>query len=63
MIKGKQCIICFHVNERKISHENPKVIDDIITWLRQDYVSTFTDGSGKMKMAKGKAERVNKACR
>ena len=54
MIKGKQSSICFHVNDCKISHENPKIINDIITWLHQDYESIFTDGSRKMEVAQGK---------
>ena len=33
MIKGKQCTICFRVNNCKIAHVNSKVINDIITWL------------------------------
>ena len=45
MIKGKQCTICFHVDDCKISNENLKVIDDIITCLCQDCESIFTDGS------------------
>ena len=57
MIKGKQCTVCFHVDDCKISHVNPKVIDDIITWLHQDYESIFNDGSEKMKVAQGEVHK------
>jgi hypothetical protein len=49
-IDGKQCTICFHVDDCKISHQSQKVVDGIIKWLRQDYESIFKDGSGKMKV-------------
>jgi hypothetical protein len=57
VVKGKQCTICFHVDDCKISHVSPKVIDDMIAWLRQEYESIFTDGSGKMKVARGKVHK------
>jgi hypothetical protein len=55
--KGKQCTICFHVDDCKISHVCLKVINDMITWLRQEYKSIFTDGSGNMKVARGKVHK------
>jgi len=57
MIKGKQSTICFHVDDCKISHKNAKVNDDTISWLRRDYESIFTDGSGEMKVARGKVHK------
>ncbi len=42
IIKGKQCTICFHVDDCKISHVILKVIDDRIAWLHQEYKSIFT---------------------
>lgn len=53
-IKGKQLTICFHVDDCKISHVNVRVVDHTIDWLRKEYESIFTDGSGKMKVARGK---------
>ena len=44
VIKGKQIMICFHVDDCKISHESSKVIDDIIDWLRSEYERIFEDG-------------------
>ena len=54
VIKGKQSTICFHVDDCKISHVSAKVNDITIEWLRRDYESIFTDGSGEMKVARGK---------
>jgi hypothetical protein len=33
MIKGKQMTICFHVDDCKLSHRSPKVMDQMIGWL------------------------------
>ncbi len=33
-IVGKQMMICFHVNDFKISHLDPKVVNYTIAWLR-----------------------------
>jgi hypothetical protein len=53
-INGKQCTICFHVDDCKISHSSKEVVSEIIEWLRRDYESIFEDGSGKMKVKRGK---------
>ena len=56
-INGKQCTICFHVDDGKISHSSSKVVDEVIEWLRRDYESIFEDGSGKMKVCRGKKHK------
>ncbi len=53
-IKGKQMTIWFHVDDCKISHLDPKVVNHTIAWLCEEYESVFTDGSSKMKVARGK---------
>jgi hypothetical protein len=53
-IKGKRLTICFHVDDCKISHVMVRVVDYTIEWLRKEYESIFTDGTGKMKVARGK---------
>ena len=52
IIDRKQCTICFHVDDCKISHVKSSVNNYIIAWLCQEYESifTFTDGSGRMKV-------------
>ncbi len=57
VIRGKQSTICFHVVDCKISHVSAKVNKDTISWLRRDYESIFTDGSGEMKVARGKVHK------
>ena len=32
-IKGEQLTVCFHVDDCKISHLIPKVVDETIEWL------------------------------
>ena len=51
-------MICFHdVDDCKLSHREPKVMDKMITWLRQEYKSIFEDRSGKMTMSRGKVHK------
>ena len=46
------------LNEKcKISHKLSKVIDSTIKWLRRDYESIFEDGSGEMKVHRGKVHK------
>ncbi len=57
VVKGKQVTICFHINDCKISHESSAVIDNMIAWLRSEYKSIFEDGSGQMKVHRGKTHK------
>jgi Reverse transcriptase (RNA-dependent DNA polymerase) len=57
MIDGSQMTICFHVDDCKLSHVNPKVMDDMIAWLKQEYESIFEDGSGQMVVSRGKTHK------
>ena len=34
MVNGKQCTICWHVDDNKISHEDPEVVDEVIEIIR-----------------------------
>jgi hypothetical protein len=49
--------VCFHVDDCKISHEHPKVVDETIDWLRAECESIFEDGSGAMKVHRGKVHK------
>jgi hypothetical protein len=49
-----QFTICFHVDDCKLSHKSPKVMDAIIKWLRKEYESIFEDGSREMAISRGK---------
>ncbi len=57
IVKGKQITVCFHVDDCKISHEHPKVVDETIKWLRAEYGSIFEDGLGEMKVHRGKVHK------
>jgi hypothetical protein len=57
VIISKQMTICFHVDDCKISHLDPKVVDYTIAWLSDVYKSVFTNGSGMMKVARGKVHK------
>jgi hypothetical protein len=57
IINGKQCTICFHVDNCKISHVSTEVLDNIIAWLREEYENVFTDRSRIMKVARGKVHK------
>ncbi len=46
--------ICFHVDDCKLRHYMPKVMDHMIAYLRREYESIFEDGSGAMTVHRGK---------
>ena len=53
-VDGKVLTVCFHVDDNKISHVSSKVVDATIEWLRKEYEVIFYDGSGAMKVRRGK---------
>ena len=57
MVKGKPITVCFHADDCKISHELPKVVDKTIDWLKREYESIFEDGSGAVKVHRGKVHK------
>jgi hypothetical protein len=57
MIEGEHMTFCFHVDDCKISHRKPKVMDSIMEYLRQEYESIFEDGSGAMTASRGKTHK------
>jgi hypothetical protein len=56
-VKGEQLTVCFHVDDCKISHLSPKVVDKTIEWLRLEYEHVFEDGTGLMKVHRGKTHK------
>lgn len=46
VINGKQCTICWYVDDTKISHADPKVVDDIIGNIEKIF--------GKITVTRGK---------
>jgi hypothetical protein len=57
IIEGKQMTICFHVDDCKLSHHKKKVMDTMIEYLREEYESIFEDGTGAMKVIRGKIHK------
>ena len=57
IVKGKQITICFHVDDCNISHKSTNMVDATIKWLRAEYESIFKDGSGVMKVHRGKIHK------
>ena len=45
MVDGKQCTICWYVDDNKISHKDPKVVD----WV----IKAIEDKFGKMTVTRG----------
>ena len=56
-VDGEQLTVCFHVDDCKISHISPKVMSNTIDWLRSEYENVFEDGSGLMKVHRGKTHK------
>ena len=45
MVNGKQCTICWYVDDNKISHAEPKVVDEVIAKIEERF--------GKMVVTRG----------
>ena len=45
------------MDDCKISHLLPKVVDETIEWLRSEYEHVFEDGTGEMKVHRGKTHK------
>ncbi len=57
VVKGKQVMICFHIDDCKLSHKSSAVFDDTIAWLRVNYEGIFEDGLGQMELHRGKIHK------
>jgi hypothetical protein len=57
IIEGEQMIICFHVDDCKISHSKKTVMDRMIGYLWQEYERIFEDGSGSMTVSREKIHK------
>ncbi len=49
--------MCFHVDNCKILHLIPKVVDKTIEWLQLEYENVFEDGTSQMKIHCGKTNK------
>ena len=57
MVNKKQQTVCWHVDDLKLSHADASANDDFIEALKSEYESIFEDGSGKMKVSRGKIHK------
>mgnify|MGYP000055058244 CR=1 FL=1 len=53
-VKGKQLTVVWHVDDLKVSHVLATVVTRMANWLKKTYERLFDDGSGKMKICRGK---------
>ena len=37
MVNGKQCTVCWHVDDSKIPHKDAKVVDEVIELIRNEF--------------------------
>ena len=54
IVNGTVLTICFHVDDCKISHVSPQVVEETVSLLRKDFEVLFEDGSGAMQVHRGK---------
>ena len=53
-INGKQLTLIWHVDDINASQVEAEVVTRIEKWMRKKYECLFKDGSGKMKLCRGK---------
>ena len=56
-IDKNQQTICWHVDDCKISHVEPKVNKKLMKSLKQEYESIFEDGTGEITVNRGKKHK------
>lgn len=56
--EGKQMMMCFHVDDYKLSYCKHKVNDCMVRWLHKEHEQRmFEDGLGKMAVSRGKVHK------
>jgi hypothetical protein len=48
VVEHKRQTVCWHVDDCKLSHVDPKINNHFIDTLREEYENIFQDGTGKM---------------
>jgi hypothetical protein len=56
-VNEEQLTVYFHVDNCKISHLTPKVVDKTIEWLQSEYKNVFEDGTRQMKVHHNKTHK------
>jgi hypothetical protein len=57
IVNGKQMTLCWHIDDMKVSHSEKNKVDNMIKWLHLKYEHLFEDGSGAMKICRGKIHK------
>ena len=53
-VQDNQLTVVWHIDDLKVSHILEAVVTKMATWLTATYERLFEDGSGKMKISRGK---------
>ncbi len=56
-VNWEQLTVCFHVDDCKILYLTSTVVDKITEWLQSEYKNVFEDGTGQMKVHRGKTHK------
>ena len=51
MVNNKQFTVCWHVDDLKVSHKEPKVVDEFLAWCKEKYEDK---NIGELKTVRGK---------
>ena len=54
IVDGVQLTVVWHINDLKVSHVDAGVVTRMSVWLKKTYERLFDDGSGAMKLKRGK---------
>ena len=54
IVDGKQLTVVWHIDDLKVSHVKARVVTRMARWLKSQYERLFEDGSGAMKISRGK---------
>ena len=54
IVDGAQLTVVWHVGDLKVSHVDAGVVTRMSMWLQKTYERLFDDGSGAMKLKRGK---------
>ena len=58
IVNGVQLTVVWHVDDLKVSHVDAGVVTRMSVWLQKTYERLFDDGSGAMKLKRGKYTNV-----
>ena len=54
IVNGAQLTVAWHIDDLNVSHVDAGVVTRMFVWLQKTYERLFDDGSGDMKLKRGK---------